>query len=110
MGSGISSSSSALSFPLSKLYGDNAFKSGDILEAILWWSQALSELHTNQIKERAILYSNRSLAYIQTNQNEKALEDALMCIQINPMWSKGYYRASKVCKSSSCLFLKAIII
>lgn len=35
-----------------------------------------------------VLYSNRSAAYTRLHQNQKALDDAEMCIQINPAFLK----------------------
>jgi len=34
------------------------------------------------------VYSNRAMAYEKTGEFQKALEDAEMCIQLNPGWVK----------------------
>ena len=39
-----------------------------------------------------IFYSNRSAAYMQIGDANKALEDAEQCKRLKPVWSKGYSR------------------
>ena len=39
------------------------------------------------------MYGNRSSAHYHLGHFEKALQDAKTSIQLNPNWSKGYYRA-----------------
>eukprot|EP01084_Bolivina_argentea_P273469 465847_1 len=40
-----------------------------------------------------LYYSNRSAAYEKNKQYEHALTDAEKCMELNPQWSKGYWRA-----------------
>ncbi len=113
MGSG---SSVSVHNSLEKKRGDFAYRAGDYVEAILWYSILLDKLEregeTKEEKEDesdekqslsqfdprevAILLSNRSAAYLLTGQSHRALEDALHTIDIDPLWAKGYYRAAKV--------------
>lgn len=43
-------------------------------------------------KDAAILHSNRSLAYLQMNQLDKALEDAQKATKLDPKYLKGFWR------------------
>lgn len=43
-------------------------------------------------KDAAILHSNRSLAYLQMNQVDKALEDAKKATKFDPKYVKGFWR------------------
>jgi len=53
------------------------------------------KLYTEAIElngKNAIYYANRAAAYSQSNQHEKAIDDALKAVEINPQYSKGYSR------------------
>lgn len=96
MGSGSSISRNSYE----KKCGDEAFKLGNYQEAIIWYSVSLINLenssqHDNQI--RNILLSNRSAAYYMNKQYLLSLYDAKSVIELNSQWSKGYFRAAKVC-------------
>ena len=39
-----------------------------------------------------ILYGNRSAAYCRLGKYKRALQDAIKARQLNPSWSKAYYR------------------
>jgi len=41
------------------------------------------------------LFSNRSSSFLLCSQFLKALEDAFICIELQPTWFKGYFRASQ---------------
>ncbi|XP_022086817.1 uncharacterized protein LOC110977211 [Acanthaster planci] len=64
-------------------------KPPDYEGALSAYSRALT---LTQDKVAACLLTNRSLAYLKLNQNEKALEDAELAITIDPGWAKGYWR------------------
>ncbi|XP_011305971.1 small glutamine-rich tetratricopeptide repeat-containing protein 2 [Fopius arisanus] len=42
------------------------------------------------------LYSNRSYVFLKMQQFHFSMEDALMTINLNPAWTKGYYRKAEV--------------
>lgn len=53
------------------------------------------ELYTDAINldpQNHVLYGNRSAAFIRTRQFERALEDGRYAVQLQPSWSKAYYR------------------
>ncbi|KAI0558117.1 Chaperone J-domain containing protein [Gracilaria domingensis] len=53
------------------------------------------ELYTAGIEQEptnAALFSNRSAAYLKLHAYDKARLDADMCIQLDPKWSKGWWR------------------
>ena len=73
--------------------GDNSFRNHDYLEAIYWYTLGIRDTSNNS-KDVAILFSNRSAAYNSINLPDKALYDAECCINLRSEWFKGYYRAA----------------
>ncbi|XP_055626205.1 uncharacterized protein LOC129768520 isoform X2 [Toxorhynchites rutilus septentrionalis] len=71
--------------------GNKCVKAGNFAEAILHYTHAI-KLSPND----AILYSNRSLAFLKKQQYYYANEDADKAIALNPTWAKGYYRKAEV--------------
>jgi|Transcript_14283 tetratricopeptide (TPR) repeat protein len=67
--------------------GNQAFKEGDVEKAIYYYSQAVEANPTE-----ATFLSNRSAAYHKLGKFQKAVEDAMKCIELRPEWPKGYYR------------------
>ncbi|XP_076288950.1 serine/threonine-protein phosphatase 5-like [Lasioglossum baleicum] len=66
--------------------------------------------YTNAIKldtQNYSLYSNRSYAFLKLQQYHFAMEDALMTIQLNPDWTKGYFRKAEV-ESQTFRFSEAL--
>ena len=59
----------------------------DFNGAVMWYGKGL-ELDPKS----HVLYSNRSAAYLSQNMAQQALEDAEMCVKLNPTWAKGYSR------------------
>ena len=73
---------------LFKSEGNAAFKQGNHVDAIRFYSQAIG-----LDPENAIYYSNRSAAYLAEGDSRgKALKDAEKCIELKPDWAKGYSR------------------
>lgn len=68
--------------------GNEKFKAGDYAAAIEAYTKALDidpKLH--------LCFSNRSAAYLKLgNSAEKALSDAIKCIELRPEFGKGYSR------------------
>mmetsp|Transcript_12991 Transcript_12991/g.24781 ORF Transcript_12991/g.24781 Transcript_12991/m.24781 type:complete len:311 (+) Transcript_12991:181-1113(+) len=67
--------------------GNTLYKSKEWLKA--------AAVYTKGIKmdpEHAVLYSNRSAAFLQLLKVQKALADAETCIKLRPTWEKGYFR------------------
>jgi len=71
--------------------GNQAFKVGKFDDAIQFYTEGLKLAKS----EQHVLYSNRSAAFAAKNDYSKALEDAQKCIEVNPSWSKGYFRVGK---------------
>lgn len=63
--------------------GNECIKTANYTEAILHYSFAI-KLNPNE----ATYYSNRSLAFLKTNQLYYANEDAEKAIQLKPDWAK----------------------
>lgn len=77
-----------------RLVGNKAFKQENYAEAIDYYNQALAG--TRQKKDRAILFSNLSAAYLRNNQFTEALQAAREAIKEKPDWSKGWCRAAQI--------------
>lgn len=69
-----------------KALGNAAFKENKMDEAIEAYSKAIA------LEENHIFYSNRSAAYLTKGDAEKALADAITCLELNPDFVKGYSR------------------
>ncbi|DBA04882.1 TPA: hypothetical protein N0F65_006884 [Lagenidium giganteum] len=73
--------------------GNAAFKAKDF--------EAASKLYTLAIekdRENQLLYSNRSAAFSQLKQFDRALEDAERAIALARGWAKGYLRKAMACE------------
>ncbi|XP_022086210.1 tetratricopeptide repeat protein 28-like isoform X4 [Acanthaster planci] len=66
---------------------NEACQNSDFERAIRLYTEALVLDPANHI-----LYSNRSAAHMKLKQYEKALHDAAKARELNPKWSKAYYR------------------
>ena len=78
-----------------KSCGDNAFRARDFATAIHHYTAALSLDPTNHI-----LLSNRSAAYLSSQQKSRALHDAQACVEhAPPDYVKGYSRLGAALQS-----------
>ena len=75
-----------------KRLGDEAFKSKDYATAIEHYTEAIKENPKNGSQAKHVLLSNRSASYAASKNWDKALEDALSCIQAKPDFSKAWSR------------------
>ncbi|XP_069788975.1 tetratricopeptide repeat protein 28 [Narcine bancroftii] len=64
-----------------------ACQSGDFTTGVQLYTEAIAADPQN-----CILYSNRSAVLVKLNEYEKALDDAVKAQQLNPKWSKAYFR------------------
>lgn len=64
--------------------GNSCFQSGDIQQAISFYTQAI-ELDPDNY----VYYSNRSAAYMKADSKSKALKDAERCLELSPSFIKG---------------------
>lgn len=67
--------------------GNEAFKAQRYEEAIEFFTQAIQHNPNDHV-----FYSNRSGAYLNSGDYDKALEDAETCVKMNPSWPRGYQR------------------
>ena len=98
-----------------KVHGNAAFKAKDYEEAIVWYSRAIQEIHSNDNANGtnkgasnatsndgsggdtdilSTLYSNRAAAYAQLGAQDSALADAEEATRLRPRWPKAYYRSA----------------
>ncbi|GJN19979.1 hypothetical protein PR202_gb07300 [Eleusine coracana subsp. coracana] len=70
-----------------KRQAGDAFRKQDYLNASVVYTQALKVDHFD-----GILFSNRSLCWLRLGEGEKALDDAMKCVELCPKWGKAYYR------------------
>mmetsp|Transcript_34644 Transcript_34644/g.87084 ORF Transcript_34644/g.87084 Transcript_34644/m.87084 type:complete len:262 (+) Transcript_34644:112-897(+) len=69
--------------------GNKFFAAKEYEQAIEWYTKAIGLYADDHA-----FYSNRSAAYIALDNFDAALEDGRKCIELNPKWIKGYYRAA----------------
>lgn len=72
-----------------KSKGNAMFCAGKYAEAVELYSQAI-----DLAPEKAVLYSNRSVAYHGLMDYEKALQDGRKCVELKPEWEKGHFRTA----------------
>lgn len=82
-----------------KQRGNEAFGSGEYAQAILLYSLALDKADELPDKDsekhlfpRDIVFSNRSACFLKLGQHEKALNDAVRALEINPDNIKAVFR------------------
>ncbi|XP_070564881.1 TPR and ankyrin repeat-containing protein 1-like isoform X1 [Ptychodera flava] len=78
-----------------KYLGNKYMKEGNYQKAMEMYTVALrlQPSCNNTEREHAILYSNRSQAYLKLQQYPNAVDDALRSIRKDRTWWKGYFRA-----------------
>nr|XP_002126001.1 stress-induced-phosphoprotein 1-like [Ciona intestinalis] len=94
------SSSSAAS---RKLKGNTCMKEAKYIEAIVEYSEGIMIDPSN-----AVMYSNRSLAFLKMDQYFYSMKDAEVTIRLVPDWPKGYYRKGQA-EEGAKMFDLAII-
>ncbi|CAD6334342.1 unnamed protein product [Miscanthus lutarioriparius] len=70
-----------------KLKANDAFKANKFSQAIELYSQAI-ELNSSN----AVYFANRAFAHTKLEEYGSAVQDATKAIEIDPRYSKGYYR------------------
>ena len=70
-----------------KTQGNKVFSNGESFKAIRFYSLAMT-----MDPKSHVLFSNRSACYYNIRQFEKAYFDACRCVQLEPHFSRGYYR------------------
>jgi tetratricopeptide (TPR) repeat protein len=88
-----------------KADGNEAFKAQDWNRAVEFYTAAIELDGSN-----AVLYSNRSAAYLKLNKYDEALLDGRRTMQLDPLMPKGYVRTAtslvrlgKPKQASACL-------
>jgi len=76
---------------LKKNAGNRAFTQGKFEQAIQHYTEAIQLLPDSHV-----LYSNRSAAYIQIKNLDKALEDVEKCISLDSHFPKGHFRKGQI--------------
>jgi len=90
-----------------KKSGNQLFQNGNILKAILYYTQGL-DLDDISQELLGTLYANRSAAFIETGNFGVAKDDAKSAITLRPNWFKGYTRLGRAYEKSN-QFVKALI-
>lgn len=75
--------------------GASAYSKGDFTAAVAQFSAAIEKTTNSSAEDKEflkLLHSNRSAAYQNLKQYEKALEDGSRCIELDSQWPKGYGR------------------
>jgi len=76
---------------LKKNAGNRAFTQGKYEQSIQHYTEAIQLLPDSHV-----LYSNRSAAYFQLKNWDKALEDAEKCISLDSQFPKGHFRKGQI--------------
>ena len=71
-----------------KAKGNAALTGGDFAGAVAAYTEAIGHDPNDKV-----FYSNRSAAYAQMKDWDKALEDGKKCVEVDPTFAKGYGRA-----------------
>ena len=71
-----------------KAKGNAALTGGDFAGAVAAYTEAIGHDPNDKV-----FYSNRSAAYAQMKDWDKALQDGQKCIELEPTFVKGYGRA-----------------
>jgi len=71
--------------------GNKCVKESKFTEAVIHYTEAIKHEPNS-----AVLYSNRSLAFVKIDQLFFALEDAQKAIKLDPSWPKGFFRKGEV--------------
>ncbi|KAF8565355.1 hypothetical protein P879_10397 [Paragonimus westermani] len=77
-----------------KASGNLSYQKGAYQDAITWYTKAIDEDVDN-----ALLYNNRSAAYLMLNKYSEAFQDASKSVQLNPTNCKALMRYVKCCVS-----------
>merc|ERR1711933_138146 len=70
-----------------RLEGNNAFRANDFLQSALHYTEAIELCPTLHLA-----WANRAACWLSTAQPEKALEDSIRCIELQPDYAKGWFR------------------
>jgi len=70
-----------------KTLGNEALQKKDFAKAAEYYTQGIAQDANNHI-----LYSNRASARLALSQFDDALADSTKSVEINPKWSKGWFR------------------
>jgi len=70
-----------------KAKGNKALQSGNVKEAIDCYTEAIQKDGSNKV-----YFSNRSAAYMKSEDFRSALSDGEKAIELAPTWAKGYSR------------------
>merc|ERR1712028_301631 len=71
-----------------------AFKDGEFRDAVVYYTRALRHTPLNEK-----LLSNRSACYLKISKWQLALEDATKAQEIEPTWSKIYFRKGQALRN-----------
>ena len=80
-----------------KADGNACMALGDYVNAMKWYSQALTHA-----PREASLYSNRSFAFLRLGLTARALADADEAVKRRPEWSKAHFRRAEALSQAGC--------
>lgn len=83
--------------------GNNAFKIGKYDEAIQHYNKAIEACPTNMKLDLATFYQNRAAAYEQLEKWSAVKDDASKALELNPTYTKAWYRRAKASEKTNDL-------
>lgn len=79
-----------------KKKGNDVFKTGDYLESINIYTDALKLFPLACTEERGMLFCNRAAAKIHLERAKSAIEDCTKAIELNDKYVRAYLRRGKI--------------
>ncbi|KAF2901757.1 hypothetical protein ILUMI_04435 [Ignelater luminosus] len=79
-----------------KSQGNSAHKSGNYLESIENYTEALRLCPLEDLSDRSILYCNRAASKLSLDYKKTAIEDCSKAIELNPSYVRAYLRRAKL--------------
>lgn len=79
-----------------KTKGNEAFKSGNHIESLNFYTEALKLCPLLFESERAVFYSNRAASKAKLNRKPSAIDDCTKAIELNPNYVRAYLRRANL--------------
>lgn len=79
-----------------KSKGNSAHKSGNYLESIENYTEALRLCPLEDLNDRSILYCNRAASKLSLDYKKTAIDDCSKAIELNPNYVRAYLRRAKL--------------
>ncbi|XP_072041709.1 uncharacterized protein [Amphiura filiformis] len=79
-----------------KKSGNEIFKTGEFLDAVYAYTQALEICPLSFKKDRSIMFANRAACHVRLEHHDDAIQDCTKALYLNPVYLKVYLRRAQV--------------